>query len=78
METSEGGRMGVNGKEGGGECRDGAPGSSPELTVVPREGRVETAGVLSVAPAILPEGSAHNTVEPSDRGKERILKTTVV
>lgn len=39
----------------------------PELTVVPGEGRTETAGAQSVAPTILPEGSAYNMVNSAEQ-----------
>lgn len=52
----------------------GAMGCSPELTAVLGQGRTDTAGALSVAPAILPEESAYNTAEPSDKGKDQIQK----
>lgn len=45
-------------------------GCSLQLTVVPGERKIEAAGVISVAPAILPEASVYNTAEPSEWGRD--------
>lgn len=47
----------------------GATGHSLDLPVVLGEGRFETAGSHSVAPAILPDGSAYHTAEPSNQAE---------
>lgn len=38
------------------------------------EGRIETAGTLSLALAILPERSAYNTYEPRNQGRDLRVK----
>lgn len=46
----------------------GTVGHSLKFTAVLGEGRIETAGALSVDQEILSEGLAHNMGEPNDQG----------
>lgn len=68
----------VNGGEQGREGRNAdmeSIGRSLEWTTVLGEERIETAGVLFVAPTILPEGSAYSMAEPSNQGRDLGAKT---
>lgn len=64
------------GRRKGGVQRQQGGGGKPELTAVQGEGRIETVDALCVAPAILPERSTHNTVEPSDGVKSEYRSET--
>lgn len=56
IKTFEGGPRGEEQeRKEGRSAETGAMGRSQELTAVPGEGRIETAGAIVVAPALLPK-----------------------
>lgn len=59
-----------------GRSAEMGPWDAARSSLVPEERRIETACVLFVAPAILPEGSAYSSDPPTDQaetwGKDQI------